>query len=126
MAIEVAFLLWNDLGVRAGRGSLARNKRCPDKRDSGTSSTKSASGGTPLPVSQTVASCTNIAYICARARVVKLRILQASSGPTEAQATNDGQRFATPAKHLPYFLAHLQEELSGAFQKLPAVEYKAA
>jgi hypothetical protein len=46
----------------------------PHKRDSGSSSAKSASGGTPLPVSQSVAGC-NTTNMYARAREVQLRIL---------------------------------------------------
>jgi hypothetical protein len=76
----------------------------PHKRDSGSSSAKSASGGTPLPMPQNVASC-NTTDIYVRAWEVQLSIQQASStcSPTEAQATNHGQQSAKLVERLPYF-----------------------
>jgi hypothetical protein len=62
----------------------------------------------------------------ARARELQLRTLQASSSPTEVQPTNHGRQSTTPTWRHPYFPHHLQEELSGAFQKLPAEEGMAA
>jgi hypothetical protein len=91
------------------------------KRDSGSSSGKSASGGTPPPVSHTVARC-NIADLYARAWEVELRILQVSSSPTESHPTDHGQQSSkTSRASRVYFLQHLQEELSGAIQSLSMV-----